>query len=60
MGDAYRGFTFVNKDAEEKTKKARAGEIIEPHPDRSIAERVRRKRERSAKVVKKSTTEVDA
>jgi hypothetical protein len=59
MGDAYKGFSFINPEAEEKTKKARAGEVIEPKPDRSIADRVKQKRERTAKVIETKTEEVE-
>lgn len=57
--EAYGGFKIVNKDAEEKTKQAKAGIVIKPKHDESIAEKVRKRRGQAAKVVEKSTIEVD-
>jgi len=59
LPDVYKGFTIVNNDAEDKTRRARAGEIIQPKNDLSIAEAVQRRKNRSAKVVQESVVEVD-
>ena len=59
-GGTAEGFTYVNKDAEDKKKRAIAGEVFTPKHDSTIAERVaRRRRGKSATVVEKKTLEVD-
>jgi hypothetical protein len=58
-GGVMAGFTYVNEEADDKRKRAMAGEVISPKNNPDIAERIKRRRGKTATLVNESKTEVE-